>query len=413
MRILFVAPSSYPIFGAEANVNAKVLKVFAEKGHTIDLICRTSKNQALHYPISTNDFFFGKVNSIYEIEVKTAFDLKTIFRHIRTFLKTGYIYKGIDWSLSAIKVCEKLIKNNQYDFIYTYNYPSEIVGLYITKKYGIKWVSTWNDPYMWEKYPEPYGKGYDTPINIFRRKIIKDIGKYIHFNVFPSVRLRDYMSKYMSNITKDNSIISPHIILEELIPKKNYRENDSVLKILHAGALGRERNPKILFEGLRDFLNENPNAKIEITLLGVVERMNNSYITEMIKKLNLESYIKLIPPVSYLESLSMMKDYDVCMLLEASCNEGIFLPSKVADYMQNKKIIWTISPCVGVLSDLYNKNYIKYFSCNTSRESVKDELSKMYSDFQNDILSENGIICKPFESEYVYTMHNKYILNAK
>ena len=81
--------------------------------------------------------------------------------------------------------------------------------------------------------------------------------------------------------------------------------------------------------------------------------------------------------------------------------------------MQNRKPIWTISPNIGVLSDLYNENYINYFSCNTSSESIKNELLKMYSDFQNNLLSKKSIVCKCFESEYVYAVHNDYILNAK
>ena len=36
MRILFVAPSSYPVFGAEANVNDKMLNALTEGGAIVD-----------------------------------------------------------------------------------------------------------------------------------------------------------------------------------------------------------------------------------------------------------------------------------------------------------------------------------------------------------------------------------------
>ena len=41
----------------------------------------------------------------------------------------------------------------------TKNYPSELLGYYLKKKYNIKWVATWNDPFPHEKYPHPYGNG--------------------------------------------------------------------------------------------------------------------------------------------------------------------------------------------------------------------------------------------------------------
>lgn len=95
MRILFVAPSSYPVFGAEANVNAKMLNALTEGGAIVDLVCRSVRSNRTCYPESTTDFFFGKVNSINLVKVDTAFDLSTILRHLKTFFKTGYIYKGI------------------------------------------------------------------------------------------------------------------------------------------------------------------------------------------------------------------------------------------------------------------------------------------------------------------------------
>ena len=73
MRILFVAPSSYPIFGAEANVNAKVLKMLADKGHIIDLVCRTYNDYAQYYPTSNSHLFFNKVNTLNIIEDKKKF----------------------------------------------------------------------------------------------------------------------------------------------------------------------------------------------------------------------------------------------------------------------------------------------------------------------------------------------------
>lgn len=116
MRILFVAPSSYPIFGAEANVNAKMLNALTEGGAIVDLVCRAVRANRTCYPESTTDFFFKKVNSINLVKVDTNFDFSTILRHLKTFLKTGYIYKGIDWAFDAISVCENLIKQYQYDY---------------------------------------------------------------------------------------------------------------------------------------------------------------------------------------------------------------------------------------------------------------------------------------------------------
>lgn len=393
-RILFVAPSSYPIYGAEANCNSKVLKVLSNAGYKVDLVCRALRHNIKFYPPSKTDLFFGDVASITSVEVDTKKDLSTFIRHINTYLKTGHVYKGSDWSYKAIKTCEEMMKTNHYDYIFTYDYPSEIVGLYFAKKYGLKWVATWNDPYMWIKYPKPYGDGPNALISGARRKLIKEIGLNTYINIFPSERLKNYMLSYMSNMKDTSCVIIPHIMLNEL-QSANDKALSQTLSIIHAGALGRERNPKLLLEGLSLFLCKNPNAQVELNFLGIFERAKSDYFSNLIDSLNLSKYIKRIPPVPYAESLSIIRDYDICLLLEADCDEGIFLPSKISDYMQNNKPIWAISPKVGTIQDLYNDGFIDYISDVKDVNSICKQFELIYTDFINGKL---GIANKDYSS---------------
>lgn len=407
-RILFVAPSSYPIYGPEANVNAKVIRMLTESGCKVDLVCRSLRKNIKFYPTSEDKYYFDGVQSINSVSVETKFNIATFYRHFLTLFKTGYVYKGADWAYRAIKKCEELIAVNEYDFIYTYDYPSEIVGLYVAKKFNLKWVATWNDPYMWIKYPSPYGKGENAKIGFFRSKIIADIGKYTHKNIFPSDRLRDYMLRYMVGMDRGTCLISPHVILENLVVDNN-KENGKILKLIHAGALGRERDPENLFKGLCLFFKKNPNAKIEFTFLGIFQRASNDYFSNLLEKYDLNQYVKSCPPVPYKESLNFIRDYDVCMLIEAACEEGIFLPSKVSDYMQNSKPIFALSPRVGVIHDMYLDGYINYFADITDANSIANVLEILYCDFLNRNININNDGIDKYGSRNVYQIHNNQI----
>lgn len=407
-RILFIAPSSYPIYGAEANVNAKVIKLLTEAGCIVDLIGRAPRATIKFYPHSKETLFFEKLNSINIVEVDTAKDIKTIVRHIKTYFKTGYVYKGSDWTVEAIKICDKLINENSYDYIYTYDYPAELVGLYLTKKYSIKWVSTWNDPYIWNRYPAPYGGGPSSNISYSRQKLISEIGKYAYRNVFPSQRLKDYMLGYMTNMKNESCVIIPHILLEELESKNKIITSDT-LKIIHAGALGKERDPKTLLYGLKMFLEKKPDAKIEFSFLGIFERAKGDYFSDLIEECNLSQYITKIPPVSYAESLEIVKNYDVCMLIEAACEVGIFLPSKVIDYMQNNKPILAISPANGVIHDMYVDQNIDYFADVTQINDISVELEKLYTDFEKNTLGISNKNCDYYKNENIISIHRNSI----
>ncbi|MDE6048258.1 MAG: hypothetical protein K2G09_01005 [Paramuribaculum sp.] len=377
-RILFIAPSSYPIFGAEANVNAKLLKVLSEGGAIIDLVCRDLRSPSDGYPASTDDYYFSSVNSITVVRTETKANIKTLLRHFKTYLKFGYVYRSADWAFDALKECERLIKCNKYDFIYTFNQPSEILGVYLSEKYNIPWVATWNDPYVWKRYPEPYGKGAKCKISSNREKLIYKIGEICNTHIFPTDRLKRYMQSYMSGINDDNSIISPHIMM----CRDNHNTSaDSTLKIIHSGALGRERNPLLFLTALESFLKQNTDAKIKITFVGVVERMENTSIIAYVNNSILKNFVEFIPPVTYADSLNMLKDYDCSLIIEAPCEEGIFLPSKVADYMQVGLPIFTISPSDGTLNDLYKSGRIAYFSSCTNEKEIMASLKRLYADF--------------------------------
>jgi hypothetical protein len=140
----------------------------------------------------------------------------------------------------------------------------------------------------------------------------------------------------------------------------------------------------VLFEGIVLFLEKHENAQFKIKFLGVEQKpLPGRTIKDYVSRYHLENFIEVIPPVSYEESLNFISSCDVCLILEANCEEGIFMPTKITDYQQCGKPIWAISPAVGVLNDLYKSNDIEFFSEVTSAISVRNTFEKIYADFNS------------------------------
>lgn len=140
------------------------------------------------------------------------------------------------------------------------------------------------------------------------------------------------------------------------------------------------------------FLEKVPEARIEFTFIGVMddgfeENVKNKYLTK---------YVVILDPVSYDESLEIIKNYDIAMIIEAPCYEGIFLPTKVSDYMQCHKHIFSISPKDGVLHDLYSEDIVKYYADCTNVTSILNAIEQMYFDFINGDIEINMVV----KSEY-------------
>lgn len=407
-RILFIAPSSYPLNGPEAYVNAKVVKSLSENGYIIDLVSLKSERRDRHYPPEEDDFYFKKVRSLNVVKINTGRNISTIYNHIVCYCKTGFVYRGSDWVVKAIKKCEQLISETSYDFIYTYDYPSEIVGLYLTKKYHIKWVATWNDPYTMEKYPEPYGRGLNGRLSSNRMKLIKEIGKWTYKNIFPNEYLKNYMLRYMENMNPDSCLISPHIVLKECV-KYNQVSYSDTLKIIHSGSIGKERDPRNFFIALHNVLKMDISLKVEVVFLGINDRGKPEYIENLLNEYNLKGVIRFHPPIPYSESLDFIADYDVCLIIEAPCEVGIFLPSKVADYIQSYKSIFSLSPKNGVMSDLYKSDFIPYFADINSVEEIEWELQNIIDDYSKKRLKFCPDSVDIFGNDRVAKIHSSFL----
>lgn len=382
-KILLIAPSCFPVTGAECIVNIKMLKALnLKEDFVIDLVSKKIKND--NYPSNTIEELGIKLNTCHIVEVDNKISLSTIFQHILCYFKFGVVYKGCHWAIKALPVVENLVKQNKYDYVLTKNAPAPMLGYYLKKKYGIKWLFTCNDPYPVFTYPKIYADFRKAKKDYFGCKRLKLIKKYADILVFPSYRLQQHMKSYIG-FEDDKSVVIPHAVNESNI-QISQKRND-VLKIIHSGNLRYPRDPKVFFEGLRLFVDSVKSPKISVTIQGVADNTLN----EMINSYRLESYINYKGSVTYKESLEDLKNYDIALIIEAKCPVGIFLPTKVTDFMQCNIPILAVSPEVGVLNDLYNNGNIGYFASNVNPYEVYKVLNVLYNDFLNGKIKQNVI----------------------
>lgn len=376
-KVLVIAPSSYPVLGPECIVNIKLLKTLTQNGgFEIDLISK--KNKWSFYPSKELSNYNVRLRSLNVIEVDNVINIRTIWGHIKSLFKFGVVFKGAHWASSALPIALKLCSNNKYDYILTKNESSFLIGHYLKKKYGIKWVATWNDPYPGDSYPPPYGNGYIN-INKYPERKMVNIMQNADKHIFPNNRLRDYMLSYL-NVSIEKTCIVPHVMHNIDVDTTPLKSN--VLKLIHSGNISAPRNPINFLIALKNFI-KSKSANVEFTILGVAD----PNIESLINSMDLCRYVKFIPPVSYDESLEHLKGYHVALIIEADCQEGIYLPTKVVDFMQQKKHIFSISPINGVLKDLYTRGKIRYFSDVTSPESIYDTLCLIYDEFTYGLLN--------------------------
>ena len=104
----------------------------------------------------------------------------------------------------------------------------------------------------------------------------------------------------------------------------------------------------------------------------------NADLLSIIEEFRLKENVEIVKPLTYVENLKFVSRCDVAVLIEAACEEGIFLPTKVGDYMQCKKDIFAVSPLTGTLYDLYQDRAVKYFADCEDAVAICCQIEKMY-----------------------------------
>lgn len=115
----------------------------------IDLVTR--HDNTTYYPNDDIEEYGLKLNSLNFVDVKNKICIKTIWQHLK-------------------------------------NASSYILAYYLKKKYGIKWIAFWNDPFPAYLWIEPYGHG-NNPEMVKKCKRIIQIMKCADEYVYPNQRL--------------------------------------------------------------------------------------------------------------------------------------------------------------------------------------------------------------------------------
>ena len=177
-------------------------------------------------------------------------------------------------------------------------------------------------------------------------------------------------------IPLSRTTVIPHVVLNR--EPADHKKAD-VLKIIHSGNINYPRDPELFLGALEQFFGKREDARLEVFILGVT----GQDIEQKINAHSLQDHVHTIAPVSYNTSMEMLKEYDLAVIIEAKCDEGIFLPTKVSDFMQAGLPIFAISPETGVLNDLYRNGNIPYFASNEDMQRIGLEIERIYDDFEN------------------------------
>ena len=406
-RILYIAPHCYPMKSSESIYNCKVAYTLAKAGFQVDVYtCAKQSTYPSDVKIDTilrdsdNLTITTVVGKVMSRRMNLFKLLKLMAHYLVIFLRTGYYYNGIDYPYQIVKAIKAKIKKEgrmPYDVMITRGFNTDYAGIYMARKYGLKWIANWNDPFPNEKFPAPYGKGYDAKLPALRQRVYDDIQKYADLHTFPCERLRNYMLKCFTSVSMDKTMVIHHMAHSEIRVDKPVMDNQKLV-LLHSGSVNKPRDPSNFLKALANMVSDS-SRKIKCVFVGGYD----SSIKHLVDEYQLNDYIQFKPSVSYSESLDYLAAAQLSLIIEAECEEGIYLPTKFVDALQSHTPVLCVSPASGTLCDIVRRYNVGYVCDNTSVEDIERVLKQVVRDFEN-----GAIPCVDLERTKCF--FNDYIL---
>ena len=310
------------------------------------------------------------------------------------------------WTGAAVEEARRIHSLRPFDLVYSRSLPmfSHIAGYWCAKNLGLPWIAGINDPWDWHLFPVKVANKVPMPRSL-STFWMKRTFRAADLLVYPNARLHAYHQK-ISGIRHD-SLILPHVG-----KARNQATQPEVrsktFSLVHAGKLGsREatgRSAMPLLHGLRLFLADFPEAAsvTKLLLVGPSDATTESIVCD----LQLETVVSATGRVTYEESQAIIQAAVVCVLIEADMKEGIFLPSKLVDYLSAEKPVLALSPRVGVINDIAEQFGILRVDTEDV-EGVRKAIGNLYLNFRNHTLasvSPGRTQIKQFEPQNIASM---------
>ena len=241
----------------------------------------------------------------------------------------------IFWVNSSVGFLSKYILENNIESIITTGPPHSLhlIGLKLKSILNITWYADFRDPW--------------TKINYHKKLKLSLRSKKKHLQLENKV-----LSSCDRIIVTSNKLLKEYneitetpisLITNGFDYQKPQLEPDEKFSITHIGRLLPERNPKILWNALKELCTINKNFKnnLKINFIGNV----SENLRKEIKTNNLENSVVYHNYIKYNDTIPYLIKSQILLLIESDDKESSYaIPAKIFEYINSGRPIIAIGP---------------------------------------------------------------------
>ncbi|MEM9076421.1 MAG: glycosyltransferase family 4 protein [Bacteroidota bacterium] len=299
------------------------------------------------------------------------------------------------WVKPSIKVLSKVIEEHNINTIITTGPPHSIhlIGLGLKQKFNIQWLADFRDPWT--------SIGYHKKLRLtlssqrkhkhLEKVVLDSADKLIVTSNTTKAEFKEITNTPIQTITNGFDDIF------------EVGQLDSKLTISHIGSLLTGRNPKNLWEAIKELIDEHSDFAnaVQLRLVGVV----GEEVKDFINSKDLSKYVDYKGYVSHEEVLKLQRQSQILLLLEIDSEEtrGI-IPGKLFEYFNARRPILGIGPKEWEAGQMISETQSGEVFGHSDTEGIKTVLLNWFKQYQK-----NQLHSKP---EYIEKYHRKVLTES-
>lgn len=287
------------------------------------------------------------------------------------------------WVKPSVAFLEKYIQENQIETIITSGPPHSLhlIGLNLKKKLNVKWFADFRDPWTTIGYHKA------LKLSAYAEKRHKTLEREV-LNTADHIIVTSKTTKkeFQALTNKPIEVITNGYDVE----KVEKQPLDGKFSLAHIGSFLSDRNPKILWESLKELLLEIPDFKtnLELKLIGTTSVEVLSSISEF----GLNDYVRNLGYVSHQEAVAHQRKSQILLLIEIDSEiTKSILPGKLFEYMVSERPILAIGPSGSDFAEIIQNTNTGVFVTYSEKEKLKNTIKGHYEQYLEGKLKSHGI----------------------
>ncbi len=244
------------------------------------------------------------------------------------------------WITQAERAIEIELRSRKFQpqALITFGVPmsDHLLGFRLKSKLGVPWLAHFSDPWFDNAFHR-----HNVLANVINRRLEHRVVAAADRLIFTSAETLDLVMRKYPPAWWEKARVLPHSFDPALYLASSPNDRGPVVR--YVGNLYGHRSPVPLFRALRTILSDEPAllAEVRVELVGQMPRRMREHGT--LRALP-DGLVRLVNTVPYSQSLQLMSDADLVLVIDGPDDLSVFLPSKLVEYLGAGTPIFGIVP---------------------------------------------------------------------